>query len=191
MIGGSSNYTNGSLVSATSRSLLKLDQALNRGGWAGTHNTPRTDTHRYSKVRPSARGAAGETCNADGPSAMLRIEQHQLARGRHTNRITGCLSGFPLGIPFPQKRRRDHPHRALPHPPVWFHDGYRPCNLAPSRWVHSRVTLGVTRQYLNFAVVVRLLLMRLDIIVACLLRPPMRSVLGGTVLVHHTTSNLL
>ena len=25
-------------MSATSRSLLKLDQALNRGGWAGTHN---------------------------------------------------------------------------------------------------------------------------------------------------------
>jgi hypothetical protein len=53
------------------------------------------------------------------------------------------------------------------------------------------VLTSLPKRYLNFAVVVRLLLMRLDIIVACLLRPPMRSVLGGTVLVHHTTSNLL
>ena len=29
-----------------------------------------------------------------------RIVQYQPARGRHTNHLTGRLSGFPLGIPF-------------------------------------------------------------------------------------------
>ena len=62
LIGGSSNYTNGSLVSATSRSLLKLDQALNRGGWAGTLNTRELKHVRIDirKRRPETVGTFSE-----------------------------------------------------------------------------------------------------------------------------------
>ncbi len=40
-------------MSATSRSLLKLDQALNRDGWAGTLNTLKAHAHRHRSVRSS------------------------------------------------------------------------------------------------------------------------------------------
>jgi hypothetical protein len=106
----------------------KLDQALNRGGWTGTHNTPRTDTHRYSKAPTGDRRHILGACRRDRQYFTRRIEQYQPARGRHTNRITGCLQGFPLGIPFPpMPQTAERPPNGFSRiPPVWFHDGYRP-----------------------------------------------------------------
>ena len=71
-----------------------------------------------------------------------------IAQEQHTSSIRfpqGAYIRLSPGSPIPPKRRRDPHTLGSPHPPVWFHDGYRPCDLAPSRWVHSRVTLGVTR----------------------------------------------
>ena len=51
------------------------------------------------------------------PSAMNRANiSPEPARGRHTNHFTGCLSGFPLGIPFPPNGG-EPPHWILPHLP--------------------------------------------------------------------------
>ncbi len=70
-----------------------------------------------------------------------------IAQEQHTSSIRfpqggGCLIRLSQGSPITPKRRRDPHTLGSPHPPVWFHDGYRPCDLAPSRWVHRRVTLG-------------------------------------------------
>jgi hypothetical protein len=125
---GSSNYTS-SLVSAISRSLLKLDQA--RGGWAGTHNTLKKLTRINIEASARRRESAG--------SATLIIEQ-QSARGRHTNRHRVPIR-LPPGNPLaPETAERSHPLGSPTRIPlVWFHDGYRPCNLAISRLVLSRV----------------------------------------------------
>jgi hypothetical protein len=78
-------------------------------------------------VAASARGAAGGTCNADGPSAVLSIEQYQPARGRHTNRITGCLTLRSPGNPLIPPQTAVRPPIGFSRiPPVWFHYGYRP-----------------------------------------------------------------
>jgi hypothetical protein len=94
---GSSNYTS-SLVSAISRSLLKLDQA--RGGWAGTHNTLKKLTRINIEASARRRESAG--------SATLIIEQ-QSARGRHTNRHRVPIR-LPPGNPLaPKTAERSHP----------------------------------------------------------------------------------
>ena len=96
-----------------------------------------THSERYasiSNVRPSAHGAAGGACNADGAvggAASLMIEQYQPARGRHTNRLTegayslDCIRLSPGNPLVPPKRRRDPP-MCYPASPL-SGSGYRPC----------------------------------------------------------------
>ena len=110
-----------------------------RGGWTGTHLARRAAVRNRVKIH-------------DGLRPRKRPQVPRAAHQLHpfyATFPTGCLNlRLSLESPIPPKRRKDPHTLGSSHPPVWFHDGYRPCDLrcdlAPSRWVHSRVTLGVS-----------------------------------------------
>ncbi len=115
-------------------SRFPLDLGVNLVALVATHtcNTLRADTLIRIDIQKSDRrhgAAAPEELTLRRRLRLrrsnIRVRAPGALAGRHTNRITGCLLGFTLGIPFPPNGG-EAPVGFSRITPFWFHEGYRP-----------------------------------------------------------------